>query len=51
MLTEAKDYYEKVQQLDPDRKVIANWPYQLRMIYNAIGETEKAEAITKMLGE
>ena len=51
VLTEAKDYYEKVQQLDPDRKVISNWPYQLRMIYNAIGETEKAEAITKMLGE
>ena len=41
------DYYD----VDPDRKVIPNWPYQLRMIYNAIGETQKAEEITKMLGE
>lgn len=50
-LVEAKDYFEKVKELDPDRKVIANWPQQLRMIYNAIGETQKAEEITKMLGE
>ena len=50
-LVEAKGYFEKVKELDPDRKVIPNWPYQLRMIYNAIGETQKAEEITKMLGE
>ena len=50
-LVEAKEYFEKVKELDPDRKVIPNWPYQLRMIYNAIGETQKAEEITKMLGE
>ena len=50
-LVEAKEYFEKVKELDPDRKLIPNWPYQLRMIYNAIGETQKAEEITKMLGE
>lgn len=51
VLTEAKDYYEKVKELDPNRETISNWPYQLRMIYNAIGETEKANEISKMLGE
>lgn len=50
-LKEAVGYYEKVRQLDPNRETITNWPYQLRMVYNAIGETEKANEITKMLGE
>lgn len=50
-LKEAMGYYEKVRQLDPNRETISNWPYQLRMIYNAIGETEKANEISKMLGE
>ena len=44
-------YYEKVRQLDPNREKVSNWPYQLRMIYNALGEKDKAEEITKMLGE
>ncbi|MCQ2221039.1 MAG: hypothetical protein MJZ12_06570 [Prevotella sp.] len=51
VLTDAKKYYEKVKELDPDRNVVPNWPYQLRMIYNALGETENANAISKMLGE
>lgn len=51
VLAEAAGYYEKVRQLDPNREQISNWPYQLRMIYNALGETEKANEITKMLGE
>lgn len=51
VLAEAKGYYEKVKELDPDRKAVPNWPYQLRMIYNALGETENANAISKMLGE
>lgn len=51
VLAEAKGYYEKVKELDPDRNTVPNWPYQLRMIYNALGETENANAITKMLGE
>lgn len=51
VLTEAKNYYEKVKELDPNRETVANWPYQLRMIYNALGETEKAAEISKMLGE
>ena len=51
ILKEAVVYYEKVRQLDPNRETISNWPYQLRMIYNAIGETEKANEISKMLGE
>ena len=51
VLKEAVVYYEKVRQLDPNRETISNWPYQLRMIYNALGETEKAAEISKMLGE
>ncbi len=50
-LKEAMGYYEKVRQLDPNREKVSNWPYQLRMIYNALGEKDKAEEITKMLGE
>ncbi len=50
-LKEAMGYYEKVRSLDPDREKVSNWPYQLRMIYNALGETDKANEISKMLGE
>ena len=50
-LKEAMGYYEKVRALDPNREKVSNWPYQLRMIYNALGETEKANEISKMLGE
>ena len=50
-LKEAMGYYEKVRELDPNREKVSNWPYQLRMIYNALGETDKANEITKMLGE
>ena len=50
-LKEAMGYYEKVRSLDPNREKVSNWPYQLRMIYNALGETDKANEITKMLGE
>ncbi len=50
-LREAMGYYEKVRELDPNREAIANWPYQLRMIYNALGENDKAAEISKMLGE
>ena len=51
VLKEAMGYYEKVRQLDPNREKVSNWPYQLRMIYNALGETDKANEISKMLGE
>lgn len=51
VLNDAKVYYEKVKELDPNREIVPNWPYQLRMIYNALGETENANAISKMLGE
>ena len=50
-LKEAMGYYEKVRQQDPNREKVSNWPYQLRMIYNALGETDKANEISKMLGE
>ena len=50
-LKEAKKYYEKVRELDPNHEKVANWPYQLRMIYNALGETDNANEISKMLGE
>lgn len=48
---EAKKYYEKVRELDPDYMQFPNWPRQLRMVYNVLGETENASAISKMLGE
>ena len=51
VLKEAVGYYEKVRELDPNREKVSNWPYQLRMIYNALGETDKANEISKMLGE
>ena len=42
---------EKVRELDPNHEQIANWPMQLRMYYNAIGQKEKADEISKMLGD
>ena len=51
MLKEAIVAYEKVRELDPNHKEISNWPVQLRMLYNAIGETAKAQEISKMLGD
>ncbi len=50
-LKEAITYYEKVRELDPNHEQISNWPMQLRMLYNAVGETEKANEISKMLGD
>lgn len=50
-LNDAKTYYEKVRELDPNHETIPNWPMQLRMIYNALGDTEKANEISKMLGD
>jgi len=50
-LKEAVVYYEKVRALDPNREKVSNRPYQLRMLYNALGETDKANEISKMLGE
>lgn len=48
---EAATYYEKVRQQDPNREKVSNWPYQLRMVYNVLGETEKAAEISKIIGE
>lgn len=50
-IQEAVTYYEKVKELDPDRSVMPQWPYQLRMLYNVLGQSEKAEEISKLLGE
>ncbi len=50
-LKEAVKYYEEVQKLDPNHEQISNWPMQLRMLYNAVGEKDKADAISKMLGD
>ncbi len=47
----AIEAYEKVRELDPDRKTVSNWPMQLRMLYNAIGNKAKVEEINKILGE
>ena len=51
VLKEAIVAYEKVRELDPNHEQISNWPVQLRMLYNAVGETAKAQEITKMLGD
>lgn len=50
-LKEAITYYEKVRELDPSHEQISNWPMQLRMLYNAVGEKAKADEISKMLGD
>lgn len=50
-IAESKTYYEKVKELDPNYEKIPNWPRQLRMVYNALGEKEKAAEISKMLGD
>lgn len=42
---------EKVRELDPNREQINNWPMLLRMYYNAVGQKEKAQEITNMLGD
>ena len=51
VLKEAIVAYEKVRELDPNHEQISNWPVQLRMLYNAVGETAKAQEITNMLGD
>ena len=51
VLKEAIVAYEKVRELDPNHEQISNWPVQLRMLYNAVGETAKAQEITHMLGD
>lgn len=49
-LNDAKTYYEKVRELDPNREKI-NWAPQLRMIYNALGDKAKADEISAILGD
>ena len=48
-------YEEKPQNVsfrqDPNYEKIPNWPRQLRMVYNALGEKDKAAEISKMLGD
>ncbi len=51
VLKEAIVAYEKVRELDPNHEQISNWPVQLRMLYNAVGDTAKAKEITDMLGD
>lgn len=42
---------EKVRELDPNHETIHNWPMQLRMYYNRVGNKAKADEISKMLGD
>lgn len=42
---------EKVREMDPNRETITNWPMQLRMYYNRLGQKDKADEISKMLGD
>jgi len=43
--------YEKVRELDPNHEKVYNWPMQLRSLYTRLGQTAKAEEISKLLGE
>lgn len=42
---------EKVREMDPNHETISNWPMQLRMYYNRVGQKDKADEISKMLGD
>lgn len=42
---------EKVRELDPNHETISNWPMQLRMYYNRVGQKDKADEISKLLGD
>lgn len=42
---------EKVRELDPNHETISNWPMQLRMYYNRVGQKDKADEISRMLGD
>ena len=43
--------YEKVRELDPNHEKVYNWPIQLRSLYTRLGQKDKADEISKMLGE
>ena len=43
--------YEKVRELDPNHEKVYNWPMQLRSLYTRLGQTAKAQEISKLLGE
>lgn len=43
--------YEKVRELDPNREKVVNWPMQLRSLYTVTGQKDKADEISKILGD
>ena len=49
--TNAIESLEKVRELDPDHDKINNWPMMLRKLYIAVGKKDKADEISKMLGD
>ena len=48
ILTEAKDYLEKVREADPDRLQV-NWAYALYQVYYSLGD-EKAKELEAIVG-
>ena len=48
VLSEAKDYLEKVREADPNHEQV-NWTYALYQVYYSLGDTEKASELEKLL--
>lgn len=49
ILTEAKDFLEKVREADPDREQV-NWAYALYQVYYSLGDNAKASELEKIVG-
>ena len=50
VLNDAKNYLEKVRELDPNHETV-DWRYALYQMYYSLGDNEKASEIEKMLGQ
>lgn len=49
ILTQAKEFLEKVREADPDREQV-NWGYALYQVYYSLGDNEKAKELEAIVG-
>lgn len=49
ILSEAKDFLEKVREADPEREQV-NWAYALYQVYYSLGDSAKAAELEKIVG-
>lgn len=49
VLTESKDFLEKVRDADPDRQQV-NWAYALYQVYYSLGDEAKAKELESIVG-